>query len=87
MLANEASVKDMEGAAVAWACEQHNNTPFFCIKVRTFIVRSHNILFFCIKARAFIIWYLMCWQHNQHTFLVYKRESFIAVVYDVYTCD
>ncbi|KAG5182137.1 nucleoside phosphorylase domain-containing protein [Tribonema minus] len=38
MLANEASVKDMEGAAVAWACEQHNNTPFFCIKVVTDIV-------------------------------------------------
>jgi 5'-methylthioadenosine nucleosidase len=32
MLANDASVKDMEGAAVAWACEQHN-TPYFCIKV------------------------------------------------------
>ncbi|CAM9236345.1 unnamed protein product, partial [Phaeothamnion confervicola] len=33
MDSNNASVKDMEAAAVAWACEQHHNTPLFCLKV------------------------------------------------------
>ena len=34
---NDASVKDMEAAAIAWACELHD-TPHFCIKVVTDIV-------------------------------------------------
>ncbi|CAM9489627.1 unnamed protein product [Chrysoparadoxa australica] len=37
MEANDASVKDMEAAAVAWACELHG-VPLFCIKVVTDIV-------------------------------------------------
>lgn len=34
---NDASVKDMEAAAIAWACELHE-TPHFCVKVVTDIV-------------------------------------------------
>jgi 5'-methylthioadenosine nucleosidase len=34
---NDASVKDMEAAAIAWACELHD-TPNFCVKVVTDIV-------------------------------------------------
>jgi 5'-methylthioadenosine nucleosidase len=37
MLANEASVKDMEAAAIVWSCELHNK-PFIGIKVVTDIV-------------------------------------------------
>ena len=37
MLANEASVKDMEAAAIAWVCA-HTDTPFFALKVVTDIV-------------------------------------------------
>jgi 5'-methylthioadenosine nucleosidase len=37
MTENEASVKDMEAAAIAWVCEQ-SNTPFFAMKVVTDIV-------------------------------------------------
>lgn len=37
MLANEASVKDMEAAAIAWSCALHN-TPFVGLKVVTDIV-------------------------------------------------
>ena len=37
MSENEASVKDMEAAAIAWVCE-HSSTPFFAMKVVTDIV-------------------------------------------------
>jgi 5'-methylthioadenosine nucleosidase len=37
MLENDASLKDMEAAAVAWACDLHC-TPMFCVKVVTDIV-------------------------------------------------
>mmetsp|Transcript_1209 Transcript_1209/g.1554 ORF Transcript_1209/g.1554 Transcript_1209/m.1554 type:complete len:252 (+) Transcript_1209:34-789(+) len=37
MIENEASLKDMEAAAIAWTCKQHE-TPFFCLKVVTDIV-------------------------------------------------
>lgn len=37
MIINDASVKDMEGAALAWVAEMHA-IPFFCIKVVTDIV-------------------------------------------------
>lgn len=37
MLANDASVKDMEAAAIAWSCELHS-TPFLGVKVVTDIV-------------------------------------------------
>ena len=37
MLANDASVKEMEGAAIAWVAEMLS-TPFFAIKVITDIV-------------------------------------------------
>lgn len=37
MLTNEASVKDMEAAAIAWVCA-HYDTPFFALKVVTDIV-------------------------------------------------
>ena len=38
MQANEAVVKDMEAAAIAWSCALHNNTPFLAVKVVTDIV-------------------------------------------------
>lgn len=37
MKANDAACKEMEGAAVGWACQLHG-TPFFCIKAVTDIV-------------------------------------------------
>ena len=37
MLANDASVKDMEAAAIAWSCELHK-VPFLGVKVVTDIV-------------------------------------------------
>lgn len=37
MLANDASVKDMEAAAIAWSCEMHDK-PFLGVKVVTDIV-------------------------------------------------
>eukprot|EP00934_Nitzschia_sp_Nitz4_P002720 Nitzschia sp. Nitz4//scaffold5_size260463//107889//108692//NITZ4_000976-RA/size260463-augustus-gene-0.31-mRNA-1//-1//CDS//3329555322//2710//frame0 len=37
MLANDASVKDMEAASLAWACAMHN-TPYLGVKVVTDIV-------------------------------------------------
>ncbi len=37
MLENNASVKDMEAASIAWVMDL-NNTPFFAIKVVTDIV-------------------------------------------------
>lgn len=37
-----ARVKDMEAAAVAWACEQHG-TPLFCIKVVTDLVDGGGV--------------------------------------------
>jgi 5'-methylthioadenosine nucleosidase len=37
MKENDASVKDMEAAAIAWVCEQ-SSTPFFALKVVTDIV-------------------------------------------------
>ncbi|CAB9520397.1 5'-methylthioadenosine/S-adenosylhomocysteine nucleosidase 2 [Seminavis robusta] len=37
MLANDASVKDMEAAAIAWSCKLHN-VPFLGVKVVTDIV-------------------------------------------------
>jgi 5'-methylthioadenosine nucleosidase len=37
MLENDASVKDMEAAAIAWVAEQYH-VPFFCLKVVTDIV-------------------------------------------------
>jgi len=40
MLANDASVKDMEAAAIAWTCELHQ-TPFMGIKVVTDICDGH----------------------------------------------
>ncbi|CAM9816986.1 unnamed protein product [Ascophyllum nodosum] len=39
---NDARVKDMEAAAVAWACEQHG-TPMFCIKVVTDLVDGGGV--------------------------------------------
>ncbi|CAN0417545.1 unnamed protein product [Ectocarpus sp. 12 AP-2014] len=39
---NDARVKDMEAAAVAWACEQHG-TPLFCIKVVTDLVDGGGV--------------------------------------------
>ena len=41
MRANNASVKDMEAAAVAWACHLHE-TPHFGVKVVTDIVDGHR---------------------------------------------
>jgi len=41
MKANEASVKDMEAAAIGWACELHE-TPHFGIKVVTDIVDGEH---------------------------------------------
>lgn len=38
----DARVKDMEAAAVAWACEQHG-TPLFCVKVVTDIVDGGGV--------------------------------------------
>ena len=38
MQANEACVKDMEAAAIAWSCALHNHTPFIGVKVVTDIV-------------------------------------------------
>uniref|UniRef100_A0A7S3P677 Nucleoside phosphorylase domain-containing protein n=1 Tax=Amphora coffeiformis TaxID=265554 RepID=A0A7S3P677_9STRA len=38
MQANEAVVKDMEAAAIAWSCALHNQTPFLGVKVVTDIV-------------------------------------------------
>ncbi len=37
MKQNEASVKDMEAAAIAWVCSL-SNTPMFCVKVCSDIV-------------------------------------------------
>lgn len=41
MRANDASVKDMEAAAIAWTC-QLNETPHFGVKVVTDIVDGHR---------------------------------------------
>jgi 5'-methylthioadenosine nucleosidase len=38
MLENDASIKDMEAAAIAWSCSMSNNTPFMGVKVVTDIV-------------------------------------------------
>ena len=38
MVANEAVVKDMEAAAIAWSCALVNGTPFVGVKVVTDIV-------------------------------------------------
>jgi len=38
MVANGASVKDMEAAAIAWSCALHHDTPFLGVKVVTDIV-------------------------------------------------
>ena len=38
MLANDASVKDMEAAAIAWVCQMCDKTPYLGVKVVTDIV-------------------------------------------------
>jgi len=38
MLVNDASVKDMEAAAIAWVCKMYNDTPYLGTKVVTDIV-------------------------------------------------
>eukprot|EP00904_Undaria_pinnatifida_P000512 jgi/Undpi1/10461/HiC_scaffold_29.g12911.m1 len=42
MAEHDARVKDMEAAAVAWACELHK-TPFFCLKVVTDLVDGGGV--------------------------------------------
>ncbi|CAM9318202.1 unnamed protein product [Laminaria digitata] len=42
MAEHDARVKDMEAAAVAWACELHS-TPFFCVKVVTDLVDGGGV--------------------------------------------
>jgi 5'-methylthioadenosine nucleosidase len=41
MLANDATVKDMEAGAIAWSCRLHN-VPFLGVKVVTDIVDGHR---------------------------------------------
>ena len=42
MLSNDASVKDMEAASIAWVCEK-SQMPFFALKVVTDIVDGDQV--------------------------------------------